>query len=105
MPRMLLNANTVHSAFEYHGITATKSFDVECILFENGRDLFSHCPRSIQSGVYVTVRRRTVHLSVHPPVCLSYRSTAATAAGGFAAERSVGRRYRSIRQTDGRMDG
>ena len=40
------------------------------------------------SRVYVTVRC--------PSVCLSHRSTAATAAGGFAAERHAGRRYRSI---------
>jgi len=33
--------------------------------------------------------------SVRPSVCLSHRSTAATAAGGFAAERPVGRTYRS----------
>jgi len=31
-----------------------------------------------------------------PSVCLSRRSTAATAAGGFAVESHVGRRYRSI---------
>ena len=32
---------------------------------------------------------------VRPSVCLSHLSTAATAAGGFAAERPAGRRYRS----------
>ena len=31
-----------------------------------------------------------------PSVCLSHRSTAAGVAGGLAAERPVGRRYRSI---------
>ena len=34
---------------------------------------------------------------VRPSVCLSRRSTAATAAGGFAGERRAGRSYRSIR--------
>jgi len=38
-------------------------------------------------GVYVTVGR--------PSVCLSCRSTAATAAGWYAAECFAGRRYRS----------
>jgi len=33
---------------------------------------------------------------VRPSVCLSHRSTAATAAGAFAAKRPNGRRYRSI---------
>jgi len=33
---------------------------------------------------------------VRPSVCLSHRLTAATAAGGYAAERPVGRGYRSI---------
>ena len=33
---------------------------------------------------------------VRPSVCLSRRSTEATAAGGFAAERPAGSRYRSI---------
>jgi len=46
------------------------------------------CPHSMQSWVYVTVGCPSVRLSV----CL----TPATAAGGFAAERRVGRRYRSI---------
>ena len=36
---------------------------------------------------YVTVRRLCVRPPVCPPVCLSLRSTVATAAGGFAAER------------------
>jgi len=40
-----------------------------------------------RSRVYVTIER--------PSVCLSHRSTAATAAGGFAAERRANRRYRS----------
>jgi len=39
----------------------------------------------MRSRVYVTVGR--------PSVCLSHRSTAA---GGFVAERSAGRRYRSV---------
>jgi len=34
--------------------------------------------------------------SVCLSVCLSHREMAATTAGGFAAERPVGRRYRSI---------
>ena len=37
-----------------------------------------------------------VRPSVLPSVCLSHRSEAATAAGGFAAERPAGRRYRLI---------
>ena len=41
----------------------------------------------MRSRVYVTVER--------PSVCLSRQSTAATVAGGFAAERPAGRRYRS----------
>ena len=41
----------------------------------------------MRSRVYVTVER--------PSVCLSRRSTAATAAGGFAAERCAGKRCRS----------
>ena len=40
-----------------------------------------------RSRVYVTIER--------PSVCLSHRSTAATAAGRFAAERRASRRYRS----------
>jgi len=39
--------------------------------------------------------RASVSRSVYLSVCLSHRSTAATATGGFAAERSTGRRYRS----------
>jgi len=35
-------------------------------------------------------------LSVRPSLCLSRRSTAATAAGEFAAERPAGRQYKSI---------
>ena len=46
-----------------------------------------HRPQSMQSRVYETVKR--------PSVCLSYRSTAAAACGGFAAERRAGRRSRS----------
>jgi len=34
--------------------------------------------------------------SVRQSVCLSYRSTTGAACGGFAAERSAGRRYRTI---------
>jgi len=41
----------------------------------------------MHSTVYVTVER--------PSVCLSHSSTAATAAGGFAAERPAGRRHQS----------
>ena len=41
---------------------------------------------SMRCRVYVTVGC--------PSVCLSHRSTAATAVGGFAAERTVDRRYR-----------
>ena len=41
---------------------------------------------SVRCRVYVTVGC--------PSVCLSHRSTAATAVGGFAAERTVDRRYR-----------
>jgi len=39
--------------------------------------------------------RVSVCLSVFPSVRLSHRSTTAAACGGFAAERHVGRRYRS----------
>ena len=39
----------------------------------------------------------TVGLSVRSSVSLSYRSTAAAALGGFAAERRAGRRYRGTR--------
>jgi len=53
---------------------------------------YRRCPHSMRSGVYATVGRPSVRLSV----CLSHRSTAATAAGVFAAERSADRRYRSI---------
>jgi len=42
----------------------------------------------MRSSVYETVER--------PSVCLSHRSTAAAACGGFAAERPAGRRYRPI---------
>jgi len=49
-------------------------------------------PHSMPSRVYGTVGRQ----SVRPSVRLSHRSTAVTAVGGFAAERSVCRRYRSI---------
>ena len=35
-------------------------------------------------------------VSLCPFVCLSRRSTAAVACGGFAAERRVGRTYRSV---------
>jgi len=35
-------------------------------------------------------------VSVRLSVCLSHRSTAAAACGGFAAERPAGSRYRSI---------
>jgi len=38
---------------------------------------------------------------VRPSVCLSYLSIAAAVAGGFAAERPVGRRYRSTTAGDG----
>jgi len=34
--------------------------------------------------------------SVRPSVCMSHRSTAAAACGGFAAERPADTRYRSI---------
>jgi len=50
-----------------------------------------HCPHSMRSRLYVTVRRP----SVRPSVCLSHRSTAAAACGEFAAERPAGRTYRS----------
>jgi len=46
----------------------------------------------MRSRVYVTVGRP----SVRPSVCLSHRSTPATTAGQFAAERPVGRIYRLI---------
>jgi len=50
---------------------------------------FGHCPRSrsMRNRVYETVER--------PFVCLSYRSTAIAACGGFAAERRADRRYRA----------
>ena len=40
----------------------------------------------MRNRVYVAIRRLSV--------CLSHRSTATAMAGGFAAERPVGRRYR-----------
>ena len=46
------------------------------------------CPHSMRSRVYVSVGC--------PSACLSHRSTAAAAAGGFAAEHCAGTRYRSI---------
>ena len=42
----------------------------------------------MRSKVYMTVGC--------PSVCLSHRSTAAVACGGFAAGRPTGRRYRSV---------
>jgi len=50
----------------------------------------------MRSRVYETVERPSVRLSICSSVCLSRRSTAATAAGGFPAERIMGRKYRSI---------
>ena len=47
----------------------------------------------MRNRVYVTVER--------PSVCLSHRSTAAALAGGFAAERSAGRRCRSAATATG----
>jgi len=44
----------------------------------------------MQSRVYETVRP-----SVRPSACPFHRSTAAPLAGGFAAERPAGSRYRS----------
>jgi len=41
---------------------------------------------------------------VRPSVCLSRRSTAASACGGFAAERPAGRRYRLIFDGGGRRN-
>jgi len=38
---------------------------------------------------------------VRPSVCLSHRSPAAAACGGFAAERPEGRKCRSIAAADG----
>jgi len=52
---------------------------------------YSRCRLSMRSRVYLTVGRP----SVRPSVRLSHRSTAATAAGGFAAVRRAGVRYRS----------
>ena len=46
-----------------------------------------HCPHSMRSRIYETVRR--------PSVCLSH-SPAAAACAGFAAVGPAGRRYRSI---------
>ena len=53
---------------------------------------FWHCSRSMRCEVCVTVGCP----SVRPSVCLSHLSTAATTAGGFAAERREGRRYPSL---------
>ena len=54
------------------------------------RRLLTMLSHSMRSRVYVTVRCP----SVRPSLCLSRRSTAAAAAGGFAAE--VGRRGQQI---------
>ena len=45
------------------------------------------CPHSIRSRVYAVVSR------LSESICVSHRSTAATAVGGFAAKRPVDRRY------------
>ena len=50
----------------------------------------------MQSRAYVTVRCPSVCPSVCLPICLSHLSTAASACGGFAAERPAAGRYRSI---------
>ena len=42
-------------------------------------------------------------LSIRPSVCLSHHSTAAMACGGFAAEHSLGRKYRLTVVADGRL--
>ena len=42
------------------------------------------------------MQRYGVRPSVRPSVCLSQKSTAAAACGGFAAVSLAGRRYRSI---------
>ena len=60
---------------------------------------FWHYPRSTRrSRVYVTVACP----SVCPSICPSHHSTAAAANDGFAAERRVGRRYRSTAAGVGR---
>jgi len=55
------------------------------------QSLVDPAPHRMRSRVYETVDRLSVCLSV----CLSHRSTAAAACGGFAAERRAGKRYRS----------
>jgi len=50
----------------------------------------------MQNRIYETVERPTARLSVRLSIYLSNRTTAATAAGGFTAERHAGLRYRSI---------
>jgi len=51
---------------------------------------FWRCPHSMPS---MSVRRSGVCTPVRPSVCLSHRSTAAAAAGVFAAERTARRRW------------
>jgi len=50
------------------------------------------CLNSTRNRIYETVESRLSRLSI----CLSHRSTAATTAGGFAADGPAGKRYWSI---------
>jgi len=77
-----------------NGIVKVEYFAVEKVTARD-RTEYWYYPHSMRSRVYDTVKCQYVYLS-DPSVCLSHRSTAAVACGGFAAERPTGKRYRLI---------
>ena len=89
-----------HKFLKLHGhslkkklISRSLSRDIRPI----SRKISRPCDHELHRSLVVLPSMQSVYETVkRPSVCLSRRSTAATACGGFAAERPAGRRYRQI---------